>query len=83
MPRRLPRDLSRAPWALWLILGMSFVLGAVTVVLFRAAPFSRHPRETAINGVVRSLAEELDLPLGTVKSRVRLAMQKLQLMVEK
>jgi RNA polymerase sigma-70 factor (ECF subfamily) len=29
------------------------------------------------------VAEELDLPLGTVKSRVRLAMQKLQLLVEK
>ena len=29
------------------------------------------------------VAEDLDLPLGTVKSRVRLAMQKLQLMVEK
>ena len=29
------------------------------------------------------VAEELDLPLGTVKSRVRLAMQKLQVMVEK
>ncbi|TGD74798.1 sigma-70 family RNA polymerase sigma factor [Mangrovimicrobium sediminis] len=29
------------------------------------------------------VAEELDLPLGTVKSRVRLAMNKLQLMVEK
>ncbi len=29
------------------------------------------------------VAEELDLPLGTVKSRVRLAMQKLQLMVER
>ncbi len=28
-------------------------------------------------------AEELDLPLGTVKSRVRLAMAKLQLMVER
>ncbi len=29
------------------------------------------------------VAEDLDLPLGTVKSRVRLAMQKLQVMVEK
>ena len=29
------------------------------------------------------VAQELDLPLGTVKSRVRLAMQKLQLMVER
>ncbi len=29
------------------------------------------------------VAEELDLPLGTVKSRVRLAMRKLQLMSEK
>ena len=29
------------------------------------------------------VAEELDLPLGTVKSRVRLAMQKLQLLVER
>jgi len=29
------------------------------------------------------VAEELDLPLGTVKSRVRLAMQKLQLMIER
>lgn len=29
------------------------------------------------------VAEDLDLPLGTVKSRVRLAMQKLQLLVEK
>jgi RNA polymerase sigma factor (sigma-70 family) len=29
------------------------------------------------------VAEDLDLPLGTVKSRVRLAMQKLQLMVER
>lgn len=29
------------------------------------------------------VAEELNLPLGTVKSRVRLAMQKLQLMVER
>jgi RNA polymerase sigma-70 factor (ECF subfamily) len=29
------------------------------------------------------VSEELDLPLGTVKSRVRLAMQKLQLQVEK
>ena len=27
--------------------------------------------------------EELDLPLGTVKSRVRLAMQKLQLQIER
>ncbi len=29
------------------------------------------------------VAEELDLPLGTVKSRVRLAMQKLQLLIER
>ncbi len=29
------------------------------------------------------VADALDLPLGTVKSRVRLAMRKLQLMVEK
>ncbi len=29
------------------------------------------------------IAEELDLPLGTVKSRVRIAMAKLQLMVER
>ena len=29
------------------------------------------------------VAEELDIPLGTVKSRVRLAMQKLQIYVEK
>ena len=29
------------------------------------------------------VAEELGLPLGTVKSRIRLAMQKLQLMVER
>ena len=29
------------------------------------------------------VSQELDLPLGTVKSRVRLAMQKLQLMVER
>ncbi len=31
----------------------------------------------------QELAQELDLPLGTVKSRIRLAMQKLQLMVER
>ncbi len=29
------------------------------------------------------VAEELDLPLGTVKSRVRLALQKLQLQIER
>ena len=29
------------------------------------------------------VAEELDLPLGTVKSRVRLAMKKLQLIAER
>jgi RNA polymerase sigma-70 factor (ECF subfamily) len=29
------------------------------------------------------VALELDLPLGTVKSRVRLAMQKLQIMAER
>lgn len=31
----------------------------------------------------QEVAQELDLPLGTVKSRIRLAMQKLQLMVER
>lgn len=30
----------------------------------------------------QEVAQELDLPLGTVKSRIRLAMQKLQVMVE-
>ena len=31
----------------------------------------------------QEVSQELDLPLGTVKSRIRLAMQKLQLMVER
>ena len=29
------------------------------------------------------VADELDLPLGTVKSRVRLAMQKLRIQIER